>query len=148
MEITIKVFDNNFAWRFSNCDCSMSKTDPGTLLRLKQASWKSSEHFLVFIYYCHKEILLQCDVVPRSVSGLWLLQHIKSSGMVPPKKYYLALKVALPMSIWKEFLRKLEKHLWRGLFREIFRISDHSLIKVKFNADDLLEIWRRCWLHH
>ena len=39
----------------------------------------------------------------------------------------------------KTYLRKIEKHLMRDLFRENCRIVDHSLIKVKLNTDALLE---------
>ena len=39
-----------------------------------------------------------------------------------------------------KFLRKLEKHLSQGLFCESCEITDHSLRKVKFNTDALLEI--------
>ena len=39
----------------------------------------------------------------------------------------------------KTYLRKIEKHLMRDLFRENCRIVDHSLIKMKLNTDALLE---------
>ena len=50
--------------------------------------------------------------------------------------------------LYLNFLRKLEKHLIRGLFCENCGITDHSLLKVKFNTCTLLDIcWRR-WLQH
>ena len=45
----------------------------------------------------------------------------------------------------KKFWKKLNKHLWRGLFCESCTITHHSLLKMNHN---LLEIWGRYWLKY
>ena len=45
----------------------------------------------------------------------------------------------------KKYWKKLDKHLWRGLFCESCTITHHSLLKMNHN---LLEIWGRYWLKY
>ena len=45
----------------------------------------------------------------------------------------------------KNCWKKLDKHLWRGLFCKNCPITHHSLLKVN---QTLLEIWRKCWLKY
>ena len=58
-------------------------------------------------------------------------------------KILLSTQACSTYAYLKMFQRKLEKHLWRDLFYESCGITDHSLLKVKFNTVTLLEIWRR-----
>ena len=46
----------------------------------------------------------------------------------------------LYLCIFENFLRKLEKRLWRDLSRESCGIRDHNLLQGRFNTDNLLEI--------
>ena len=63
-------------------------------------------------------------------------------------KRLLSMQACSTYAYLKKFLRKLEKHLRRGLLCESCGITDHSLHKVIFNNDALLEICRRCWMQH
>ena len=45
----------------------------------------------------------------------------------------------------KKYWKKLDKHLWQGLFCGIQKLTYHSLLKMNHT---LLEIWGRCWLKY
>ena len=48
------------------------------------------------------------------------------------------------MYISKKYPKKLEKHLWRGLFSENCGITYLRLLNVKYNNSHLLEIIQMC----
>ena len=78
---------------------------------------------------------------------IWRRRQKASSRRVHQDECLLENAV-LPLYIWKKSSKKLEKHLWRGLFCKTCGITYHSLPKVKFNKRTWLETWRTCCLHH
>ena len=129
-------------WHFSSCDYSVSRTGLGTFPHLKWTFWNKSGRFLVFY------LLLSQRYLSSMWQGSWIRLRLSRVPWCMTKKLpntqacsaYIYLK-----SFWEG---EVEKHMWLDLFCESCRITDQSLLKVKFNADALLGVWRKCWLHH
>ena len=87
--------------------------------------WK---FFSFFIYYYRREIFLQCGRVSGSVFGLWRVCFLACQEQ-PAGAYWKRLLSTQACSTYvylKKKLRKLQKHLRRGLFCENCRITDQT----------------------
>ena len=76
-------------------------TDAKTLQHLKQIFSDKSKRFDFFIYYCRKEIFLQCCRAREPLLGLLWVSFAACQDL-PADACQKTRKLALPMSIWDE----------------------------------------------
>ena len=67
-----------------------------------------------------------------------------SSWLDPHKRNNSAQKRVIARS-FKKYWKKLDKHLWQGLFCETYTTTYYSLLKM---SHTLLEIWGRWWVKY
>ena len=66
------------------------------------------------------------------------------AGLILTRQIIKSTNVFYPVCL-KKYWKKIDKHLWWGLFRESYTITHHDLLKINHT---LLGIWGRSWLKY
>ena len=140
--LEIVIFDKYFAWHFKLWLLSV-KDGPRNLAISIISFLGQSWIFFNFFYLQLSERDLS-SMYQGSWIRLWTVTSLFCS-MSRVAGWRLLRKITkhaslLYLCIFENFLRKLEKRLWRDLSRESCGIRDHNLLQGRFNTDNLLEI--------
>ena len=101
----------------------------------------SNKAVLVQVFWRFEKIIFNNNFVFCMMSSVCSMTRVADWIVT---REIMRTNVLYPVCL-KKYWKKLDKHLWRGLFCESCTFTHHSLLKINHT---LLGIWGRCWVKY